>query len=79
MPAYHKRDKLDKLKSYARFHIPEYWIVEPELGILEKYVLQNETYELHDLYQENDPVRSEHLPCVTFTMNELKERIPHIE
>lgn len=38
-PATAKRDKRDKLKSYASFAIPEYWIIDPENELLEQYVL----------------------------------------
>ncbi|WP_082416054.1 Uma2 family endonuclease [Numidum massiliense] len=38
-PATAKRDKHDKLKSYASFAIPEYWIIDPQNELLEQYVL----------------------------------------
>src|SRR5690625_482322 len=37
-PSTLKRDKLDKLHVYAKYAIPEYWIIEPELAVLEQYV-----------------------------------------
>lgn len=79
-PSTLKRDKLDKLKSYARHRILEYWIIEPELGVLEQHVLrQDDKYELHDIYYQDDIVQSEQLPCARFTMNEIKEQIPDLK
>jgi Uma2 family endonuclease len=39
-PSSIKRDKVSKLKSYAQYKIPEYWIVDPSNGILEQYILE---------------------------------------
>lgn len=44
-PSTLKQDKIDKLKSYAKFEIPEYWTVEPVSGILEEYILHAERYD----------------------------------
>lgn len=45
-PSSLKKDKIDKSKSYAHFKIPEYWIVDPNIGTLEQYVLSEERYDL---------------------------------
>jgi Uma2 family endonuclease len=78
-PSTRRRDKLGKMKSYSRYRIPEYWIVEPELGTLEQYVLQGESYELINLFQEDETVTSPNLPCAAFTMNEIMEHIPEFD
>lgn len=75
-PSTLKRDKIDKLEVYARFHIPEYWIVDPNSGVLEQFVLQNERYELHDIFQEDELITSPNIPCVSFTMNMIMDNIP---
>lgn len=77
-PSTLKRDKIDKLKTYARFCIPEYWILEPELGVLEQFVLQGERYELVNIFHGDDRVTSPNVVCVSFTMNEVMDRIPKI-
>lgn len=77
-PSSLKRDKIDKLHTYAEFQIPEYWIVEPELGILEQYILQEGRLELVDIFQQDDLVASPHIPCISFTMKEVVENIPEI-
>ena len=77
-PSTLKRDKMDKLQAYARFHIPEYWVVEPELGILEQHALKKDTYELANIYHQDEPITSRNLPCISFTMDKVMENIPNI-
>ncbi|WP_404450944.1 Uma2 family endonuclease [Virgibacillus necropolis] len=77
-PSTLKRDKIDKLKTYAKFRIPEYWIVEPNTGILEKHILHDDQYNLVDIFQKDDPVNSPNIPCISFTMAAVMENIPHL-
>lgn len=78
-PSTLKRDKIDKLNTYARFDIPEYWTVEPFSGILEEYILNDNQYELFNVFQGDDTVTSPNIPCVSFTMKEIMESIPDIK
>jgi Uma2 family endonuclease len=71
-----RRDKVSKLKSYAKHSIHEYWIVDPSNNMLEKYFLKGQSYELADVYTEDETVQSERIPCVSFTMNEIMSQIP---
>ena len=77
-PSTVKRDKLDKLRTYARYGITEYWIIDPEMGVLEQFMLQGERYEIENIFQGDDLVASPNIPCVTFTMQEIMDRIPKI-
>ncbi|WP_248930187.1 Uma2 family endonuclease [Paenibacillus hamazuiensis] len=66
-----RRDKVDKLRAYSAFGIPEYWIILPGSGMLEQYELGHAgIYELKDVYSGDEPVRSERLPCVKLTVND---------
>lgn len=78
-PSTMKRDKIDKLKVYADFCIPEYWIVDPENGVLEQYVLVEKRYELMNIFQGDEPVTSTNIPCVSFTMTNILEKIPELK
>ncbi|MBP1968334.1 Uma2 family endonuclease [Virgibacillus natechei] len=78
-PSTLKRDKIDKLDTYANSHIPEYWIVEPKTGILEQYSLHEEQYNLIDIFQKDEQVTSPHVPCISFTMAEIMSTIPHLD
>ncbi|HEY0826556.1 MAG TPA: Uma2 family endonuclease [Bacilli bacterium] len=73
-----KRDKVNKLKSYAYYAIPEYWIVDPGNGTLEQYVLQDKSYELVEVYTEDEIIKSNHIPCVSFSMKEIMNQIPDL-
>ncbi len=73
-----KRDRKQKLRSYARYRIPEYWIVDINNELLEQYVLTGNRYELLDVYIENEPVNSGRFPCISFTMREIMASIPEL-
>jgi Uma2 family endonuclease len=77
-PSSLKRDKVGKLKSYARHQIPEYWIVDPSNGMLEQYVLQEQRYELVEVYTGDEKVHSDHIACISFSMNEIMAKIPDL-
>ncbi|MCJ7842045.1 Uma2 family endonuclease [Lederbergia sp. NSJ-179] len=78
-PSSIKRDKMDKLETYALYQIPEYWIVEPQTGILEAYILQGKQYKLANIFLEDEIVTSPHIPCLSFTMAEIMDKIPDLE
>ncbi len=40
-------DRGIKFEDYAAHHIEEYWMIDPDAGIVEQYVLQDEGYHLH--------------------------------
>lgn len=73
-----KRDRRQKLYVYARYLIPEYWIVDINNELLEQYVLNNQQYELLEVYRENEPVQSGRVSCLSFTMREIMDSIPHL-
>jgi len=73
-----KRDRRQKLYAYAKYLIPEYWIVDINNELLEQYVLDNQRYELLEVYRENEPVQSGKFPCISFTMREIMDNIPHL-
>ena len=78
-PSTRRRDRIDKMKAYARYLVPEYWVVDPEAGALEQYVLTDVRYELVNIYQGEDRVSSTSFPCVSFTMKEIMDTIPELD
>ncbi len=70
-PSSRRRDKIVKMKVYSKHNVPEYWIVDSDLRILEQYRLSGETYELHNLFEGNQIVSSDKLPCVSFAIRDL--------
>ncbi|MFC7393097.1 Uma2 family endonuclease [Scopulibacillus cellulosilyticus] len=77
-PSSIKRDRGSKLQVYANYGIPEYWIVDPNYPILEQYVLNNDRYELAEVYDEDKSICSENLTCISFTMNDIINSLPEL-
>lgn len=76
-PSSRKRDKVIKLHTYAKHGIREYWIVDPATRTLEQYMLAMDGhYELHSLFEEEDRVTSDQLPCVSFVLSEIFADLP---
>lgn len=75
-PSSLQRDRIDKRAAYARFGVPEYWIIDPSEQGLEQYALDGYgTYQLLNIYTGNKPIHSEKLKCVTFAMDDVMEMI----
>ncbi|WP_199624208.1 Uma2 family endonuclease [Paenibacillus alkalitolerans] len=73
-----KRDKVHKTKAYAKYGVPEYWIVDLSNYTLEQYVLKQGIYELIDVYEGEETVRSDKLACVSFSMGEIVRQLPDV-
>lgn len=73
-----KRDRQQKLKAYAKYQIPEYWIVDINNEVLEQYLLADKQYQLFEVYKEDEPVYSEQIPCISFTMRGIMDSIPDL-
>jgi Uma2 family endonuclease len=73
-----KRDRQQKLFVYAKYNIPEYWIVDINNELLEQYILKDHQYKLSEIYKEDETVHSEFLPCISFTMREIMDSIPDL-
>lgn len=71
-PGSRKRDRQRKFRIYAKHGVPEYWIIDPVAQTLEQFELNSEPhYELHDLFENDDRVTSDKLPCISFPVREL--------
>ncbi|WP_127587440.1 Uma2 family endonuclease [Paenibacillus koleovorans] len=71
-PGSRSRDKVIKMKSYAKYGVEEYWVVDTESRTLEQYrLLDSPIYELHAVFERDDPVASDKLPCVSFTVSDI--------
>ncbi|WP_028308244.1 Uma2 family endonuclease [Desulfitibacter alkalitolerans] len=73
-----KRDRQQKIITYAKYHIPEYWIVDVNNELIEQYLLTNGQYELFEIYKQNEPVHSGQITCISFTMNGIMSSIPEL-
>lgn len=78
-PSTLRRDKIDKIKVYALYGIPEYWLVDPFIGALEQYILNDKVYELAEIYTEDEHVSSSLVSCASFTMRDIMNQIPDLQ
>jgi Uma2 family endonuclease len=73
-----RRDKLQKTKAYAKYGVPEYWIIDMSSSTLEQYSLNGIVYDLIEIYADEETIHSDRLPCVTFSMRQLMQEIPEL-
>ncbi|WP_135553441.1 Uma2 family endonuclease [Paenibacillus cymbidii] len=71
-----RRDKVQKRIAYAKYGVPEYWIVDLSNFTLEQYVLHGDRYELIEVYAEDDTIHSITAPCASFSMKEIVQSLP---
>jgi Uma2 family endonuclease len=71
-----RRDKVKKRIAYAKYGVPEYWIVDLTNFTLEQYVMDGDRYELTEVYAEDDIIHSETVPCASFSMSEIVQSLP---
>ena len=60
-------DRGRKMRMFARYGVPEYWIVDPVRLEIEVHALGNGTYRCAQMATGGDTVRSVLLPDLTFT------------
>ncbi len=53
-----ERDRGIKLKDYALNGIPEYWIIDADIEVVEQYLLEDENYHLHQKLSKKDTLRT---------------------
>lgn len=53
-----RHDRTNKLKAYARFGVPEFWIVDPDLHTIEVFVLNGDSYQTRQFCRGDDVVQS---------------------
>jgi Uma2 family endonuclease len=57
-----RRDLVEKREEYAKARIPEYWIVDPELGQITVLVLDGPAYAVHGTFARGQQATSKLLP-----------------
>jgi Uma2 family endonuclease len=67
-------DRGPKLKAYARFGVPEYWIVDPDARAIEVYRQSDGGYELASVFGEGDFLASPLLPQFVLPVAQVFER-----
>ncbi len=71
-----RRDKISKRITYARYGVSEYWIMDQSNFTLEQYVLDGNRYELVEVYNDDETIRSGVIACASFSMREILNSLP---
>ena len=66
-----KNDRKSKFETYQRFGVKEYWIVDPELELLEQFVLVDGKYVLAHVYEKGETVKTSLLKCIAVSMDDI--------
>ncbi|MDF2668006.1 MAG: hypothetical protein K0R67_312 [Paenibacillus sp.] len=64
-------DKIRKKELYAKFAVPEYWIVDPLHHLIDQFLLVNKEYHLHRTYGEADTLTTDTIPCISIDLARL--------
>ncbi|SFB07898.1 Endonuclease, Uma2 family (restriction endonuclease fold) [Cohnella sp. OV330] len=70
-PGSRHRDKVRKLDIYGKHGVQEYWILDPVARTLERYEQEGNRLTLTELFEGEDRVVSDKLPCISFALSEL--------
>ncbi|THF78812.1 Uma2 family endonuclease [Cohnella fermenti] len=70
-PGSRNRDKVSKLAIYGKHGVQEYWILDPVARTLERYGQDGGRLTLTELFEGEDRVVSDKLPCISFALSEL--------
>ncbi len=70
-PSTESKDRHRKLSLYARFGVPEYWIVSPFPPYVEILRLQNGTFVLHRAFEKGETLVSESFPGLEINLDEV--------
>jgi len=73
-PSSIRHDRIRKLRQYAKFQIPEYWIVAPDPAMVEVLLLDGETYRtVGSYYPTSGRLRSPSIPDLDLDLAALFE------
>jgi hypothetical protein len=64
-----------KKELYARFGVPEYWIMNPVHYFIEQFMLTDEGYRLHATYGDEGLLTTERFPCMSIDLDQLFQAV----
>lgn len=67
-------DRVRKRDVYARFGIPEYWVVDPDADRVEIYRLEGDRYAKPEILETGDELAFDRLPGLRISLRSLFER-----
>ena len=66
-----RRDRIDKKELYGEFGVKEYWIIDPEIRLVEVFDLAQGAYHLHVKAADAEPAESKLLKGFAVSFNQL--------
>ena len=70
-PSTHSNDRQAKAQLYAKYGVPHYWLLDPDLHFLEAYELSGTHYTLIVKAQGDDVFTTSVFPGLSFQVNEF--------
>ncbi|MCS6794398.1 MAG: Uma2 family endonuclease [Raineya sp.] len=70
-PSTARYDRGEKMKLYKKHQVPEYWIIEPKMQVVEIYTYQNGDYDLQEYAMEKGLVKSKVLRDLQFDVEQI--------
>jgi len=70
-PSNPKTDLQDKYKLYAESGVTEYWVVFPNDGIIQQFVLEENTYKTHGVFGNGEAISPFLFPDLSIELEEI--------
>lgn len=70
-PSSLRRDRIQKLRIYARHGVPHLWLLDAQAQTLEEFVLDGSTYRLTSVCEGNEVFRPAIFPCLEIPLKEV--------
>jgi Uma2 family endonuclease len=80
-PTTARKDRIKKMRTFARNKVPHIWLIDPILLTLEVFKLESGRWVLVDAFEENEKIRTEPFQEIEFDLGDLwlEEPAPPID